>query len=98
MTIVVDLARSRVLSLTDGRKQESLDGFWPTLTDIQRTGITAIAMDMWEPYRQSTQAALPAAEPNIVFDKFHVAKHLHEAVDRVRKANTESSSRPVISG
>ncbi len=86
LTVVADLTRSRVLYLAEDRKQESLDGFWPTLTKRQRMSIRAVAMDMWEPYRQSTQAALPAAETKIVFDKFHVIKHLQEAVDRVRKS------------
>jgi transposase len=85
LTIVADLAQSRVLYLADDRKQESLDGFWPTLTPAQRDGITAVAMDMWEPYVQSTRAHLPEADGKIVFDKFHVVKHLHEAVDRVRR-------------
>ena len=85
VTIVADLERSRVLYLADDRKQESLDGFWPTLTATQRDGITAVAMDMWEPYVQSTRAHLPGANDKIVFDKFHVVKHLHDAVDRVRR-------------
>jgi transposase len=42
-------------------------------------------MDMWEPYVQSTRAHLPGADAKIVFDKFHVVKHLHEAVDHVRR-------------
>jgi transposase len=86
LTVVADLDRSRVLYLADDRKQESLDGFWMTLTPEQLAGIQAVAMDMWEPYVQSTQAHLPEAEAKIVFDKFHVAKHVHEAVDAVRKA------------
>jgi transposase len=53
LTIVADLDRNRVLYVADDRKQESLDGFWPTLTPAQLTGITAVAMDMWEPYVQS---------------------------------------------
>jgi len=85
LTIVADLDRSRVLYLADDRKQASLDAFWPTLTPAQRDGITAVAMDMWEPYVQSTRAPLPDADGKIVFDKFHVVKHLHEAVDRVRR-------------
>jgi transposase len=85
LTIVADLEPSRVLDLADDRKQESLDGFWPTLTPAQRDGITAVAMDMWEPYVQSTRAHLPGAEGKIVFDKFHVVKHLHDAVDHVRR-------------
>lgn len=86
LTVVADLDQSRVLYLADDRKQESLDGFWATLTPEQRAGIQAVAMDMWEPYVQSTHAHLPEAEAKIVFDKFHVAKHVHEAVDAVRKA------------
>ena len=41
-------------------------------------------MDMWEPSAQSTREHVDAAEAKIVFDKFHVAKHLHDAVDHVR--------------
>jgi transposase len=93
LTIVADLERSRVLHLADDRKPESLDGFWPTLTPAQRDGIPAIAMDMWEPDVQSTRAHLPGADRKIVFDKFHVVKHLHEAVDRVRRGEHRALKR-----
>lgn len=86
LTVVADLDRSRVLYLAEDRKQESLDGFWATLTPAQREGIEAIAMDMWEPYIQSTRASVEDADAKIVFDKFHIAKHLHDAVDGVRRA------------
>ena len=93
LTIVADLEQSRVLYLADDRKQESLDGFWPTLTPAQRDGITAVAMDMWEPYAQSTRAHLPGADAKIVFDKFHVVKHLHDAVDHVRRGEHRALKR-----
>lgn len=93
LTVVADLDRGRVVYLADDRKQESLDGFWQTLTPAQRDGITAVAMDMWEPYVQSTRAHVPAAEGKIVFDKFHVVKHLHEAVDHVRRAEHRALKR-----
>lgn len=86
LTVVADLDRSRVLHLAEDRRQESLDAFWGTLTPAQREGIAAIAMDMWEPYIQSTLAHVDDAAAKIVFDKFHIAKHLHDAVDQVRKA------------
>src|SRR6266545_3797997 len=57
LTIVADLEQSRVLYLADDRRQESLDGFWPTLTPAQRDGITAVAMDMWAPYVQCSARA-----------------------------------------
>jgi len=41
-------------------------------------------MDMWKPFRLATAAhALQAA---ILFDKFHVMRHLGEALDHVRKS------------
>ena len=42
-------------------------------------------MDMWDPYVNSTRAHLPGADERIVYDRFHVAKHLSEAVDKVRR-------------
>jgi len=85
LTLVNDLVRKRVLYVAEERKQSSLDGFWETLTEEQINGIEAVAMDMWDPYVASTRAHLPEADGKIVFDKFHVAKHLGDAVDRVRR-------------
>src|SRR5271157_5603728 len=85
LTLVNDLARGRVLYVAEDRKQSSLDGFWPTLTKEQLEWIAGVALDMWDPYERSIRAHLPQAEEKIVFDKFHVAKHLGEAVDKVRR-------------
>jgi len=46
-------------------------------------------MDMWDPYMASTRAHLKDADSKIVFDKFHIAKHLSEAVDRVRRQESK---------
>jgi transposase len=87
VTVVTDLTAPRVLFVADDRKRESLEAFWALgLTDTQRAQIEAIAMDMWAPYVQATRACIPDADTKIVFDKFHVAKHLNEGVDRVRRA------------
>ncbi len=86
LRVVADLDQSRVLYRADDRKQERLDGFGATRTPEQLAGIQALALDMLEPYVQSTHAHLPEAGATIVFDKFPVAQHVHEAVDRVRTA------------
>lgn len=85
LTLVNDLVRPRVLYVAEDRKQSSLDGFWETLTVEQLNGIRAVAMDMWDPYIASVREHVPEADGKIVFDKFHVAKHLGEAVDKVRR-------------
>lgn len=89
-TLVNDLDRSRVLYVAEDRKQTSLDGFWPTLTAEQRASIDAVAVDMWDPYLASIRAHLPEADAKIVFDKFHIAKHLGDAVDQVRRAENKA--------
>lgn len=42
-------------------------------------------MDMWDPSVASVREHVPEAEGKIVFDRFHVAKHLGDAVDQVRR-------------
>ena len=90
VTVVSDLERGVVVHVADDRGREALDGFWTRLREEQRAQVEAVAMDMWEPYIQSTLAHLPGAESKIVFDKFHVAQHLGDAVDRVRKQELRS--------
>lgn len=84
-TLVNDLERSRVLYVGEDRTQASLDGFWKTLTDEQRDSVEAVAMDMWDPYVASVNEHLREGSKKIVFDKFHIAKHLGDAVDKVRR-------------
>lgn len=84
-TIVSDLERGHVLYVGEDRKRSSLDGFWATLDSEQLDGIQGIAIDMWDAYEKSIRQHVPRADEKIVYDKFHIAKHLGEAVDRVRR-------------
>lgn len=86
VSVVVDLDQARVLHVADARKAESLAPYFAGLTPAERDGITAIAMDMWEPYRTTVRAHVPDADAKIVFDKFHILQHVGDAVDQVRKA------------
>jgi transposase len=85
VTTVNDLDEGVVLHVADDRRQESLDGFYEELGPEACAGLEAVVMDMWAPYIASTRAYVPEAEGKIVFDKFHVAKHLGDAVDQVRR-------------
>jgi transposase len=85
LTLVCDLDEGTVEYIAEDRKQESLDSYYAGLTQEQRDGIEAIAMDMWEPYIQATRAQVPDADEKIVFDRFHVMGYVGKAVDTVRK-------------
>lgn len=85
VTLVCDLQRGTVEFVAFDRKKGSLDAFYASRTRRQLDGIEAVAMDMWEPFVLSTQANVPGGGDKIVFDRFHIMKHMNEAVDAVRK-------------
>lgn len=85
LTLVCDLDGGTVEHIAEDRTQASLDGYYAGLTQEQLDGIEAVAMDMWEPYIQATQAQVPEADEKIVFDRFHIMGHIGKAVDTVRK-------------
>lgn len=85
MTLVYDITNRTVEYIGDGRAEESLLGFYDTLSPVQLAGIKAVAMDMWTPYMNATLECVPRAETKIVFDRFHVMKHMNKAVDKVRR-------------
>lgn len=43
-------------------------------------------MDMWKAFKNSTLKPEHAPQAKILFDKFHVMRHLGEALDKVRKS------------
>lgn len=88
VTVVSDGAT--VLYVADDRKQSSLDGYYGGLSEEECAAIESVSMDMWPAFIGATRAALPDADTKIAFDKFHVAKYLGDAVDKVRRAEHEN--------
>jgi len=85
VTVVTDQQKGDVIHVADERTRDSLESFYTGLSDEQRTGILAVAMDMWPAYIKATQVHVPDADDKIAFDKFHVAKYLGDGVDKVRR-------------
>ena len=83
ISLLTDLEGSRVLEVTEGRNQAAAELLLATLGEKQLAQVEAVAMDMAGYYAAAARAALPQAA--IVHDKFHIAKHLGEAVDQVRR-------------
>lgn len=87
-TVVCDIEGSRVIDVAKDRKEESLKTILEKMPEGQKEGIEAVAMDIWDAYQSSVRNELPNAD--IVHGKFHIAKHLSEAVDKVRKVENKS--------
>ena len=83
--VVSDLLRRRPIWFGgEDRSQASMTMFYAWLGDKKSRGIRLAVMDMWKPFRNATQVHAPQAA--ILFDKFHVMRHLNEALDQVRKS------------
>jgi len=74
---------SEVLFVGEGRKEKDLNKFWRWFGKQRAKQITHAAMDMWKAFRRSVEAHCPGGV--ILYDKFHVIRHLLEALNTVRK-------------
>ena len=83
ISLMTDLDERRVLEVVSGRDTPSALALWQTLSTEQRAAVVAAAMDMGANFAAATRQAAPQAA--VVHDKFHVVKHLNEAVDKVRR-------------
>lgn len=89
--VVSDLVRGRPIWFGGkDRSEESMDLFYQELGTRKRKKIRLVVMDMWKAFRKSTQKNVPEAA--ILFDKFHVLRHLGDALDAVRKSETKRLS------
>jgi transposase len=83
--VVSDLERRRPIWFggTD-RSEESLKLFYEWLGPGKTKGVRLALMDMWKPFEKATREHAPQAA--ILYDKFHILRHLNEAMDKIRKS------------
>src|SRR5439155_1730643 len=83
--VVSDLLRGRPIWFGGkDRSEASLGEFYAFIGKKKSARIRLAVMDMWKPFRLATAAHAPQAA--ILFDKFHIMRHLGEALDHVRKS------------
>ena len=87
VSVMTDIDGQRVLEVVPERTREAADSLWETLSEKQTQNVEAVAMDMWPAFMNSTAEHAPDAE--IVHDRFHISKHLGDAVDQVRRAENK---------
>ena len=99
MTVVLNYLTGRVVWMGEGRNMDTLDAFFAGMTDEQKAGIEAVAMDMWEAYINRVQHHCPQA--NIVFDFFHVVQGFGRVIDKIRRdeyLNASQTDRDILKG
>jgi transposase len=84
LTIVSDLELGEPIWAGPERKRETLDRFFAERFPPRwRRAVRAVCIDMCAPFVASIRDHLPKAA--IVFDKFHVMRHVNNAVDETRR-------------
>lgn len=83
VSCLTDLEQVRVIDVVEGRKEEDAVRLLEVLPEPVRKEIAAVAMDMWPAFINAAGETLPDAE--VVFDRFHVSKHMGDAVNLVRR-------------
>ncbi len=85
VTVVADTQANVIHWVSDGRGKESLSSYFECFEVAELQQVRSITMDMWRPFIQTTLERVPGGASKIAFDKFHVAMHLGQAVDKVRR-------------
>ncbi len=84
VTIVVDHVRGRIVWAAPGKNADTLRAFFAALGKERCARIETVTIDMSQAYIKAVREAVPDAQ--LVFDRFHVQRLAHDALDEVRRA------------
>jgi len=98
--VVSDLIRKRPIWFGgEDRSEKSMNMFYEQLGAKKCKKIRLAVMDMWKAFEKSAKKNIPQAA--ILYDKFHIIRHLQEALDKIRKleyARVSGNNRQFIKG
>jgi transposase len=84
LTVVYDLERRVLLWVGDDRTEEAVRPFFTEEMGKRRCRtLRVVCMDMWAPYAKLVRHH--AVNAQVLFDRFHIVKHLNDAVDATRR-------------
>ena len=84
LTVAYDLDRRVLLWVGEDRTEEAVKKFFTEEMGRRRCRtLRVVCMDMWAPYAKLVREHAPNAQ--ILFDRFHIVKHLNGAVDAARR-------------
>lgn len=89
-TQVYDLERKRLIWTGAHRDKDSLRRFFDWWSKERTSAIEGVCCDMWQNYIDVVQEYCNDAV--IVFDKFHIIRHLIDAIDKVRRMEAKALS------
>ncbi|HEX7481011.1 MAG TPA: ISL3 family transposase [Polyangiales bacterium] len=92
VTIITDHDTGKVVWAHEGKSAATLDAFFAELGKERCAQLSTVTMDLSQAYIASVKANAPQAQ--VVFDRFHVQKLAHDALDEVRRALVAKHTEP----
>jgi transposase len=92
VTLVTDHTAGRVVWAHPGKNADTLRKFFEELGKERCGKLRAVTVDMSQAYIAAIKEAAPQAK--IIFDRFHVQRLVHDALDAVRRAEVRDASDP----
>lgn len=90
VTVVIDHKRSKVVWVGEGKSADTLREFFKLLGPERSKLLEAVTIDMSGAYIKAVTEASPQAL--LIFDRFHVQRLAHDALDEVRRAEVRHAS------
>lgn len=84
LTIVTDHVRRRVVWVGQGRNADTVRAFFDALGPERSSKLELVTVDLSGSFIAAVREKAPKA--NLVFDRFHVQRLAHDALDEVRRA------------
>lgn len=93
VTVVVDHLQGRIVWAKEGKNAATLKAFFAELGPARLAKLEAVTIDMSGAYIKAVTEASPQAQ--IIFDRFHVQRLAHDALDAVRREEVREAPAPV---
>ena len=90
VTVVVDHKTQRIVWAKKGKNAATLKAFFDELGPTRVAKLEAVTIDMSGAYIKAVTEASPHAQ--IIFDRFHVQRLAHDALDQVRRAEVREAA------
>lgn len=92
VTVVTDHDRGCVVWVAPGRSAATLDAFFDALGPDGVAALEIVSIDMSAAFKKALSDRAPHVQ--VVFDRFHVQRLIHEALDEVRRSLVREAAKP----
>jgi transposase len=91
ITVVVDHDTGRIVWARPGKNAATLKAFFDELGPERCARLENVSLDMSQAYINAVREKAPKAQ--LVFDRFHVQRLAHDALDQLRRAEVQGAGR-----